>query len=134
MRAIKCDGCNCALSEETAFGVVVGGTVTEKFDLCEKCRDALIDWLANRQAEHSPSETTKEEEEDQLYAGPKNDKVGYSVYMLEEKLHRGRASIKAALAAMNIEPAKWVRDNKLKVRYYLGKAEITELKKRLGVK
>ncbi len=133
MRTIKCDGCNCELTETTAFGVVVGGTVQERFDLCGECRDALIDWLASRQEQHTPRET-KADGEDQLYAGPKNDKVGYSVYQLETRLHRGRASIRAALAAMKIEPAKWISDNKLKIRYYLGVAEMNELKKRLGVK
>ena len=49
MRTIKCDGCGCELTEATAFGVVVGGTVPETFDLCGECRDALIDWLASRQ-------------------------------------------------------------------------------------
>ena len=132
MRTIKCDGCNCGLTEATAFGVVVGGTVQETFDLCGECRDALIDWLASRQ-EHTPRET-KADGEDQLYAGPKNDKIGYSVYQLETRLHKGRASIKAALSAMKVEPTKWINENKLKIRYYLGKAEMNELKKRLGVK
>ena len=133
MRTIKCDGCNCELTEATAFGVVVGGTAKGTFDLCGECRDALIDWLASRQEQHTPCET-KADGEDKLYAGPKNDKVGYSVWRLEVSLHRGRASIRAALAAMKIEPAKWIDSNKLKIRYYLGKAEMNELKKRLGVK
>ena len=133
MRTIKCDGCNCELTEATAFGVVVGGTVPETFDLCGECRDALIDWLASRQEQHTSRET-KADGEDPLYAGPKNDKVGYSVYQLETRLHKGRASIKAALSAMKIEPAKWSNDNKLKIRYYLGGDELRELKKRLGVK
>ena len=133
MRTIKCDGCNCELTEATAFGVVVGGTVPETFDLCGECRDALIDWLASRQEQRTPHET-KADGEDQLYAGPKNDKIGYSVYQLETRLHKGRASIKAALSAMKIEPSKWITDDKLKIRYYLGGDELRELKKRLGVK
>ncbi len=133
MRTIKCDGCNCELTEQTAFGVVVGGTVQEQFDLCGNCREALIDWLANRQEQHTPVETNKNEE-DRMYEGPKNDKVGYSVYQLEKMFHRGRATIRAALAAMGKEAARWIRDNKLKVKYYLGEAELTELKKRLGAK
>lgn len=133
MRTIKCDGCNCELTEATAFGVVVGGTVPETFDLCGECRDALIDWLASRQEQHTHCEP-KADGEDQLYAGAKNDKVGYSVYQLETRLHKGRASIKATLSAMKVEPAKWISDNKLKIRYYLGVADMLELKKRLGVK
>lgn len=133
MRIVKCDGCNCELTEATAFGVVVGGTVQETFDLCGECREALIDWLASRQEQHTPRET-KADGEDPLYAGAKNDKVGYSVYQLETRLHKGRASIKAALSAMKVEPAKWISDNKLKIRYYLGGDELRELKKRLGVK
>lgn len=133
MRIIECDGCGCELTEATAFGVVIGGTVQETFDLCGECRDALIDWLASRQEQHTPCET-KKDGEDPMYAGAKNDKVGYSVYQLETRLHKGRASIKAALSAMKIEPAKWISDNKLKIRWYLGGDELRELKKRLGVK
>ena len=89
--------------------------------------------VQNIQEGHEPVETAKKEE-DRLYEGPKNDKVGYSVYQLETRLHKGRAAIKAALSAMKKEPAKWVRDNKQIVRYYLGIADMAELKKRLGVK
>lgn len=133
MRTIKCDGCGCELQETTAFGVVVGGTVNETFDLCGNCREALIDWLANRRDEHEPVET-KKEEEDPLYGGPKNDKVGYSVYQLEKMLHRGRVSIRKALRLMKIDEVKWERDNKLISRCYLGEAEMAELKRILGVK
>ena len=133
MRTIKCDGCNCELTEQTAFGVVIGGTVPEQFDLCGNCREALIDFLSDRLDRNTPVET-KKDEEDRMYEGPKNDKVGYSVYQLEKKFHRGRATIRAALAAMGKEAARWIRDNKLKVKYYLGEAELTELKKRLGAK
>ena len=133
MRTIKCDCCNCELTEQTAFGVVIGGPVKEQFDLCGNCREALIDFLSDRLDRNTPVET-KRDEEDRMYEGPKNDKVGYSVYQLEKKFHRGRATIRAALAAMGNEAARWIRDNKLKVKYYLGEAELVELKKRLGAK
>ena len=133
MRTIKCDGCNCELTGATAFGVVVGGTVQETFDLCGECREALIDWLASRQEQHTPRET-KADGEDPLYAGPKNDKVGYTVKDLEKMLHKRSRTIRDALDAMWITPLKWKQGKLLKVRYYLGGDELRELKKRLGVK
>ena len=131
MKKITCDRCGCELTEATAFGVVIGGTIQETFDLCGECREAMIDWLANGKEHPATHET---EAEDRLYEGPKNDKVGYSVYQLEKKLRRGRASIRKALGLMKIDEARWTRGNKLIARYYLGEAEMAELKRILGVK
>ena len=133
MRTIKCDGCGCELQETTAFGVVVGGTVNETFDLCGNCREALIDWLANRRDEHEPAETVKREE-DRLYEGPKNDKIAYTIYQLEALVRRNRKTIRSVLDGVKIEPMRWTQRGKLIDHYFLGEAEMAELKNRLGVK
>lgn len=132
MKKITCDGCNCELSEETAFGVVVGGTVQESFDLCGNCREALIDFLANRQERNMPVETNKDEE-DRLYEGPKNDKNAYTIYQLEKMLHKYRGGIKKILGSMKKEPVAWTLRGRPVVKWFLGEADMKELKQRLGV-
>jgi len=134
MKKTVCDKCGKELKDNEAIELEVGGKTLEYFDLCEDCREALINWLAGICPCKVTKEAEEETKEDPMYDGPKNDKVGYSANRLEAMLHKGRVTIKAALAAMGIEAAKWIRNNQLKIRYYLGEAEMKELKKRLGVK
>ncbi len=132
MQKFICDKCGKELREDQAIEVEIGGKTHEYFDLCEECREKLIDWLAG--VRRPPCKTEKADEEDRLYEGPENDKNAYTIYQLEKTLHKYRGAVKKALSGMKKEPSAWMLKGRPVVKWFLGEDDMKELKKRLGVK
>ena len=124
MKKITCDKCGVELNEQTAFPIVIGGKVVENFDLCGDCREALIDWLADG----APVEVAEPaaEEDDPLYGGPKNDKIGYTVEELMQASGRDFYAVLAGLERLGVTPCVWKRE-KTFCKFYLSPDDLNRL-------
>ena len=125
MQKIYCDRCGCELTTLTDFRVVIGGTPVESFNLCGDCREDLIDWLADG----APVEAAEPvaEDDDPLYGGPKNDKVGYTVEELIQTSGRDFYAVLANLERLGVTPAVWKRDGKTFCKFYLSPGDLDRL-------
>ena len=67
------------------------------------------------------------EDDDPLYGGPKNDKVGYTVEELMEASGRDFYAVLAGLERLGVTPCVWKRDGKTFCKFYLSPDDLNRL-------
>ena len=82
--------------------------------------------LADFMREHGKAEPAAEDD-DPLYGGPKNDKVGYTVEELMEASGRDFYAVLAGLERLGVTPCSWKRDGKTHCKFYLSPDELGRL-------
>ena len=82
--------------------------------------------LADFMREHGKAEPAAEDD-DPLYGGPKNDRVGYTVEELMEASGRDFYAVPAGLERLGVTPCVWKRDGKTFCKFYLSPDDLVRL-------